>query len=199
MSRRLLELVCFGGVLLVLTALQAASAAVTVTRTSAPEFYIDSSESPPLMGQYVAYQITNTGTTIDNAWVEITNFNGGVVSLATNETNLQKLGPLGSGQTKTALFYLTASGATTTSQTHIINVYDGKPPAGSPLAASGDTANTFTVVTETLAASANKVVSVVSGPTPPELGGLLTITVDGDTGQPDCQHKQREPDQTHHH
>jgi fimbrial isopeptide formation D2 family protein/uncharacterized repeat protein (TIGR01451 family) len=154
-------------------------AQVTITRTSAPKFYIDSGTSPQLLGTYTSYQITNTGvTTIPDVWVGIGSFTGGVVSLATNEDGVMHLGTLTAGQTKTAFFYLQASGATTVDQTHTISVYPTIPPTTTLATASF----TFTDVEETIAASANKVTTTVAGPNPASLGGIMTITVTGETG-----------------
>ena len=156
-----------------------AQAQVTITRTSAPKFYMDSSISPQLLGMYTSYKITNTGgTAIPDVWVGIDGFTGGVVSLATNEDGVMHLGSLASGETKAAFFYLQATGATTVDQTHTISVYPTIPPT-----AALATANfTFTDVEGTIAAAANKVTTTVAGPNPASLGGIMTITVTGDTG-----------------
>jgi hypothetical protein len=64
-----------------------APAEISVTCTSGDQFYIDPGDN--LFGQYVSYQITNLGPTdYYDLWIQIGDFNGGVVSLAANETGL---------------------------------------------------------------------------------------------------------------
>jgi len=159
----------------------AASASVfgfTITRTSSPIFYIDTSITPTLQGMYVAYQINNNGgVSYPDIWVRIDTFGGGTISLAPGEDGLVHLGPLAAGQTKAAFFYLQASSATALAQTHTVRIYPSKNPIGE-LA----NANFSMTVEETIQANANKVVTVVTGPTPPQLGGIVTMTVTGDGG-----------------
>ena len=168
-------------ILVMLGAVQPASAGLVVTRTSAPDFYIDSSISPAPTSEYVSYQIVNNGTTnIPDMWVTITNFTGGKVSLGAGDPGQIHLGSLAVGQTNAAFFYLTStSGNSSTAQGHTIKVFNGYPTWGALL-----TNSTFSLasVQETINASANKVNTVVSGPTPAGLGGVVTITVDADTG-----------------
>ncbi|MGD2154958.1 MAG: DUF11 domain-containing protein, partial [Gemmatimonadales bacterium] len=147
----------------------------TITRTSSPVLYLDLSSS--LQGMYVSYQITNTGAPAGDVWTEITAFSGGVITLAANEDGLVHLGAIGTGESKAAFFYLQASGGTTVNQSHTVNVYTTKPP-GTPLASQG-----FNLTSEqTIKANANKVLTTVVGPNPPTLGGIVTITVTGETG-----------------
>jgi uncharacterized repeat protein (TIGR01451 family) len=158
---------------------EAAQAQFTITSKSSPIFYIDSGVSPQLKGMYVAYEICNTsGTNYPDIWVNISNFTGGVVSLAPLEDGVVHLGALGAGQCKPAFFYLQASGPTTTPQSHTVSIF-AAPPPGTALASA---TFSFTKVEETIQASANKVNTVVSTPNPPVLGGLITITVTGETG-----------------
>jgi uncharacterized repeat protein (TIGR01451 family) len=166
-----LAVLCVGG----------SARAVTITRTSSPVFYIDSSANPtPLKCMYVSYQINNNGSYLPDVWVTIGSFTGigGVVSLAPNEDGLQRLGAMNPGETKTAFFYIQASGPTNNAQQHTISVYEGMPPSGTFVTS----ANFSMTVTETLQANANKVTTVVSGPNPAALGGTLTMTVTGSSG-----------------
>ena len=152
--------------------------ALVVTRTSSPIFYLDTSITPQLQGMYVSYQISNNdGTSYGDLWVGIDSFSGGVISLAPSEDGLMHLGPLAPGQTKTAFFFLQASGETALAQTHTIRVYPTRPPT-----AALATANFSMTSLETIQANANKVVTVVTGPSPPQLGGIVTMTVTGDAG-----------------
>jgi uncharacterized repeat protein (TIGR01451 family) len=150
----------------------------TITRTSSPVFYLDTSITPTLQGMYVSYQINNnSGITYPDIWVRIDNFSGGVISLAPSEDGLVHLGPLGPGETKAAFFYLRAGSETAVPQAHTVSVYPSRVSAASLASAS------FSMTTQqTIEASANKVVTVVTGPLPPQLGGILTMTVTGDAG-----------------
>lgn len=164
---------------LLMAAPQITSAAVTITCTSSDQFYIDAADG--IQGQYVSYQINNTDpVTYSDVWVEITDFTGGVVSLAPLETSYYTFSSLSPGESKTAFFYLQASNATTVFQGHTINVYEGEPPAGTLLSSSSFG---FTEVRQSISAAANKISVIVAGPTPPVLGGILTITVDGNSGK----------------
>jgi uncharacterized repeat protein (TIGR01451 family) len=156
-----------------------ASAAINIVCTSGDQFYIDASDN--LSGRYVSYQITNTGpANYDDIWVEIGNFTGGVVSLAPNETNLYHLESLTVGATKTAFFYLQASNVTLFPQSHTISVYEGQPPSGTLLTSA---TFSFLWVGSSISSGSNRITSITVEPIPPVLGGLLTITVDGDGGR----------------
>jgi uncharacterized repeat protein (TIGR01451 family) len=150
----------------------------TITRTSSPIFYLDTSITPTLQGMYVSYQINNnSGVSYPDIWVRIDNFSGGIVSLAPGEDGLVHLGPLGPGETKTAFFYLQAGSETAIPQTHTVSIYPSRAPVGQLASA------VFTMTThQTIEANANKVITVVTGPIPPELGGIVTMTVSGDAG-----------------
>lgn len=162
-----------------LFAAASAQAQFTITPVSSPVFYIDTGITPQLKGMYAAYRITNSGgSTNADVWVGVDTFAGGIVSLAPNEDGIVRLGPLAPGQTKLACFYLQASGPTATAQSHTIKVYTSQPPG----AAAASQSFSFTAVEETIKANANKVNVVVTTPNPPTLGGVVTITVTGDTG-----------------
>ena len=174
-----IKLIVLTVTLLFVTIPQIVNSAVTITRTSADEFYIDISDS--LQGQYVSYKIENTDPVdYSDVWIEITDFTGGVVSLATLETNYYTFTTFASGETRSAFFYLQASSPTAAPQGHTINVYQGNPATGTQLSSS---TFEFTEVRESISAAANKIDVIVAGPTPPVLGGILTITVDGNTGK----------------
>ena len=164
-------------ILMFLLAAQLASA-LTITRTSSPIFYMDTSTTPTLQGMYVAYQISNNdGINYPDIWVRADTFSGGVISLGPNEDGIVHLGSLAPGQTKTAYFYLQANSATTLAQTHTVRVFPNRFGTGQLAAAN------FSMTSEeTIQANANKVTTVVTGPNPAELGGIVTMTVSGDTG-----------------
>ena len=103
----------------------------TITRTSSPVFYLDTSITPTLEGMYVSYQINNNSAiNYPDIWVRIGSFGGGVISLSPNEDGLVHLGPLGPGQTKTAFFYLRAGSETAVAQTHTVTIYPSRAPVG---------------------------------------------------------------------
>ncbi len=156
-----------------------ASAQFTIQRTSSPIFYNDVGNSPSLRCMYASYEVTNTGgSTIADVWVDIGSFTGGVVGRASSEDGVVELGAMAPGQRKTAYFYLQANTTTGVAQGHTVHVYASRPPASAALTQS----YTITSVQSTIAANANKVTTVVSGPNPPQVGGIVTITVSGHTG-----------------
>lgn len=155
----------------------AASASVSITRTSSPTFYTDFAS---LNSMYVAYRITNTGATdYPVVYVTVGGFTGGIVSRAINESGVLTLGSLAAGQSKMAFFYLTASATTAIAQTHTITVLDGPVGIGTTQLAQNFT---FTSVADTISSNSNKVTTTIYGPDPPGIGGIVTVTVTGDTG-----------------
>ena len=148
------------------------------TRTSSPVFYIDTSVTPTLQSMYVAYQIRNdSGVSYPDVWAGIDSFSGGVTSLGPTEDGVVHLGAIGPNQTKTAFFYIQASATTALPQSHTVRIYPTRPPAGQ-LASQ-----TFSMtVEETIQANPNVVITVLAGPNPPQLGGLVTVTVQGSSG-----------------
>ena len=68
-----------------------------------------------------------------------------------------------------------------TDQTFVVNLYDTRPdlPGATELCESTDT---FTDIDAVISANANKVNTVVAGPSPAALGGIMTVTVEGETG-----------------
>ena len=165
--------------LLLLALPQVALAQFTLVRTSSPVFYNDVGNNPSLQCMYASYEVTNTGgSTIADVWVDITNFTGGVVNLAPTEDGVVQLGAMAPGQKKTAYFYLRATATSASAQHHTVHVYASRPPTAPALTQN------FSInsVQSTINANANKVTTVVSGPNPPQVGGIVTITVTGQTG-----------------
>lgn len=148
-------------------------------------FYMDSGSKPVADAAYVGYVIsTGAASPLTNMWVSIDGFSGGVVSLANPNDKYLQLDTISGNGSETAFFLLKASGSTTKAQAHTIKVFQGRPDI------SGNTAKlectfSFTQVKQTIAASANKVtgISYSLSPTTATLGGTLTVTVNGDTGQ----------------
>lgn len=165
-------------------ALAASCSTGTVTRISSPgQFHIDSSVSPSLTGAYVGYKITNnSGVAYSDLWVKLEGFTGGIIGLASNEDGLVHVGYLASGNSTTVYTYLNATNApirnNSSAQEHTVNLYPSRPDLAVPIC--GDL---FSLVTEpTIQAQSNKITSVVSGPIPATLGGVVTLTVKGETG-----------------
>jgi uncharacterized repeat protein (TIGR01451 family) len=183
---KLLLLACAGVIPLSLIASPANAATCGVggiTRISSPVFYIDTGVSPSPKGMYVGYTIKNTtGSAYPDLWVKLENFTGTRLGLASTENGIVHVGPLAAGASKTVYFYLMSSGTgdtLTPLQTHTVSLYSTRPDLG----ASNYCSDPFSLtVEETIKAVANKITTVVSGPTPPELGGIMTMTITGDTG-----------------
>ncbi len=151
--------------------------------------YIDTGVSPRIDAAYVGYRITNnTGNALSGYWVSLTDFRGGVVSLANSADANQQLidnsSPLpdvANGATQTVYFLVKANTSTKSLQTHTVSIYAGRPDAVSASALSQcDFA--FTKVAETIKAAANKVTAVTVDASSPSIGSLVTVTVTGAAG-----------------
>jgi uncharacterized repeat protein (TIGR01451 family) len=183
---KLLLLACAGVIPLSLIASSANAATCGVdgiTPISSPVFYIDTGVTPSPQGMYVGYTIKNiSGSAYPDLWVKLENFTGTRLGLASTENGIVHVGPLAAGASKTVYFYLMSSGTgntLTASQTHTVSLYPTRPD----LAASNICSDPFSLtIEETIKAVANKITTVVSGPNPPELGGVMTMTITGDTG-----------------
>lgn len=155
-----------------------------VTPNHAKIFYIDSGQGQSVDAGYASYTVTNSSSTArQNLWVQLSNFSGGVVSLANSADSSMPLPTLvansGAG---TTYFLLKAAGSSGSRQAHSVKVFSGKPGlAGStPLY---ECTYGFTKVAETIKASANKVTSMVQPTTSTlALGGKFIVNVEGITG-----------------
>jgi hypothetical protein len=155
-------------------------AGLSVERISSPIFYFDPSLSPKLSSGYVGYKITNnTGSAIEDAWVVVDNFRGTVISLAPYENGASRVGRLAAGESTVVFFYLSATRQTSAAQAHEVLVYDGNPSRSSALCDQDFSLTTY----DTISANPNKVFDVSISPQTPEVGGLLSITVRGNTGR----------------
>lgn len=153
--------------------------AFSFERTSSPVFYTDVGKS--LQGMYAAYRVTTT-TAVPDVWVKITGFAGGSVTAAPNEDGVFHVGGMTANSTRSVFFYLQAAVLTTTPQTHRLEVYDRNPLFAGAAQLATSAVFTITSVADTIAANANKVNTVVTGPTPATLGGIVTMTVTGESG-----------------
>ena len=148
-------------------------------------FYIDSGVSPRVDASYVGYNIGNyTGSAVTNLWVSVTNFTGGIVSLANQKDQYQEITSIANNDSSTVFFLLKASNSTTADQTHTVKVWNMRPDLnGASTLLTCDF--TFTDVKETIKASANKITGISSAlsPATATLGGTVTLTVTGNTGK----------------
>ena len=147
-------------------------------------FYEDTSSG--LRGMYVGYTITNSAaTTSPDVWVKLDSFTGGGgrIQLASTEDGVQHVGPLAAGASVQVYFYLgDATGSTDNNalnETFQINIYNGDPTLVSEVCDYTDTIN---AVENTISANANVVNTTISGPNPAQLGGVMTMSVVGETG-----------------
>lgn len=142
--------------------------------------YIDSGVTPKVDAAYVGYKIDNTDTSNARSkiWVSVDSFSGGKVTLANPADSYQQIPTLAANGTATVFFLLKATGSATTAQTHTVHVYDKRPDlVGATELLVCDFK--FQKVAETIKASANKVDTVTSTPTPavPTLGGTVAVSV----------------------
>ena len=152
---------------------------LTVAAGHGEVFYIDTGQGQEIDAGYIAYSV-ESDTARSDLWVEVSNFTGGVVSLANPNDSVQPLGAVSAGGSGTSYFMIKATGGTTTPQAHLVKIYSQKPTIGNP-APLYTCSFTFVEVAETIKAAANKVNSITST-TVASLGSTMTITVLGDTG-----------------
>jgi len=100
---------------------------IKVTATHGKVFYIDSQQGQNVDAAYVGYQVTST-VAKTNVWAHLDGFTGGVVSLANPADESLSLGDIsGSTDTKTAFFLLKAPTSSSSSQSHTVHIFLGKP------------------------------------------------------------------------
>ncbi|GAA2688081.1 MULTISPECIES: Ig-like domain-containing protein [Actinosynnema] len=141
-------------------------------------FHVDAASTARLLSGYAGYRVSAPSAR-SGLWLELGGFTGGALGLASGQPAAVPLPDLiGAGAAR--YFLLTATGPTTTPQTHSVTVHDGPPGAGSVVCS-----RTFTHadVVDTIKALANKVDSVTSDvPAQAALGDAVTVTVTGRTG-----------------
>lgn len=170
---------------------QKAFAAPTIAPQFSNIFYMNDDITPNIRGMYIAYQITNDGIARDDVWAQIdvpTFGSGANITLGQNEDGLVQLGPMAANETKTAFFYLDTpvaisgnNGSLPITDSHNLTLYDTRPDR-SGATSIGSTAFSFVEIQDTIAANSNTVDTVVTAPNPAELGGVITVTVTGNTG-----------------
>ena len=155
-------------------------------------FYIDSSINPKIDAGYVGYQIyNNSGSTKTGLWLKLSDFVGGKVGISNIEDQYMQIDDIANNDTKTVYVLLKASGATTTEQSHLVEVFNKRPDL---TGASKQTScrYAFSAVKETIKASANKLennggsaitTGVGVSKNTVTLGETITVTVEGAPGQ----------------
>lgn len=151
---------------------------VTIASSHGQAFYIDTGQGQDINAGYVGYTISSSSL-VEDAWVMLSDFTGGVVQLNSPESAYYQIGDI-NNTLKPSYFLLKAQQPTTTAQTHKVSVFSGDPRKPGNTAIASCTF-TFTKVKETIKASANKVTGL-SSTTTAVLGGNLTITQTGETG-----------------
>jgi len=158
---------------------------ITVTSINPPVFYVGSSDSA--MAGYAGYRVSTSAARTD-LWVGLSSFTGGVLNLAPSQPASQPIGNLAANATAPTYFLLTASAASSVAQSHVVTVYQGKPGTAGASELCTSTGS-FSAVSDTISASANKIVdvtgdgaSVTVSTSSPHLGSTLSVTVEGQTG-----------------
>lgn len=159
---------------------------LTIKASHGSVFYIDSATSEKMDAAYLSYVVTGASgaATKTNLWVEVSNFQGGSIDLATPDDSIQSVGSIAASSSKTAFFLVRATAPTLRAQTHVVKVYSGKPGLTSTTELYSCTFS-FSKVKETIKANANKVTDVVTSPASTSnlpLGSTFDVTVTGDTG-----------------
>ncbi len=147
--------------------------AQSITSTSGSVIYVDSAGNvtPNLFGNYVSFNVTNTGASISDAWVTAGGFTGNVVGLGSAENGRYHIGPLASGATRAVFFYLEVTCTNVpgfqagkcsdaTPQSYTVKLFSGDPLVGSSTVLASQVFSE--TVLDTTAASANKVTSIIT-------------------------------------
>jgi outer membrane protein OmpA-like peptidoglycan-associated protein len=158
------------------------AANITVESLGGPNFYIDSGSSPEFRSSYTGYKIANnTGAALSDIWVQLSDFTGGSLALASGQAAAQRAGDVDAAAATARFWYLTASATNANAQTHTVTVYQHNPALPGAVALCS-TVGGFSSVQSTLAASANKVTGITVSGSAPKLGSVFTVTVTGNTG-----------------
>ncbi|HWH42909.1 MAG TPA: hypothetical protein VNU21_23880, partial [Usitatibacter sp.] len=158
-----------------------AQAALSFSRTSSAIFFTDTSVSPAVVCNYQSFAVTSSGSAAD-AWVRAAGFSGGFY-LGGNDDGVQHVGAFTPGQTKYAFFYVcsTFTGGTTSASLDVTG-YDRNPSLPGAVTLGGPGTFSYTIDNTLIQANPNKVTVIFAGPNPAVIGGLVTMTVEGDTG-----------------
>jgi VCBS repeat-containing protein len=155
---------------------------VTVTSMTDPTFYVDYSATPAFRSNYAGYRITNNTGGALNEWLKVTQPNGATIVLY-NDTATRQISGLANGASTTAYFYNRYAGADPGShdviltEAQTITLYDIRPDLPGATPQCTYTPLTYSRVTSLVQAQSNTITSSISGPNPPGLGGVVTMTV----------------------
>lgn len=153
-----------------------------VTPSHGTVFYIDSGQGQQLDAAYAAYRVSNLNATTarNDLWVQIDGFTGGVVQLANPADASQPIGDIAASGSATSYTLLKATSSTTLAQSHVVQVYQGKPGTTGATELYRCT-YTFSEVAETIKAAANKVTELTTTSST-VIGSTLVVTAKGNTG-----------------
>ncbi|HVU72047.1 MAG TPA: OmpA family protein [Mycobacteriales bacterium] len=171
-----------------------ADSAVSVTSLNPPVFYRDSASTPALDAGYAGYAVATTAQRAD-VWVQLSGFSTtapspatSVLGLAPTQPSALPLRTLAAGSTTPAFFLLASSGASAYEQDQTVTVYQGRPGTSGASVLCTKTSR-FASVDETIKAAANKLqaafgdsAAVTVQTSAAQIGGIVTVTVDGSTG-----------------
>lgn len=153
---------------------------ITVTPKHGKIFYVDSGQGQNVDAAYVAYKIAASSAKT-NIWAKVDSFTGGYVSLANPADASLPVGDISASGSQTAFFLMKAKGSSLSAQAHTLHVFSGQPG----LTGSSELYScvfTFSKVSETIKAAANKVTAITPSVTTYVLGGTMTVVVEGASG-----------------
>lgn len=158
----------------------AAQNGITVKPSHGKAMYIDTGQGQNINAAYVGYSVT-AASAKEDIWVQLSGFDQDeVVQLANPLDQNMQIGDLASSGTGMSYFLLSANKPSTSAQTHVVKVFSG-PPTKPGSTAIYECTYSFTKVSETIKAAANKVLSI-SSTSASIVGGSLVVVHSGDTG-----------------
>lgn len=160
---------------------------VVVTPLHSPDgslrpFYADFARTSTKHSGYVGYELSGaSGVLSSDVWIKLSTAAGGVINRAANQSPLIPVRATSQSGRPVVYAYLTATAATSSSQSWTVEVWNGKPgQAGSTQVCTAS--DGFSKVIDVISASANKIDSVSVSTSSPAIGGSFKITAAGDTG-----------------
>ena len=149
----------------------------TVKLVSDPVMY--SATSANYDANYIGYEITGGSSPSTALTVTLNTFQGPRVTLAATQNATQSIGALATGATAYVYFLAKLGTAATTSESHKIVLTDGSQTCTRQTVINPATAKNPAATSN----ASNKVESINVGTAPSTVGGTITVTVKGDTGQ----------------
>lgn len=128
---------------------------------------------------YIGYSVRSDTTAYSGLAIKLSSFAGGRVSLVSSQAVSQEIGSAANSQSVSRFFLAKVTGTATASQTHTVELLDGQTSICSQTTAL----NSSAVSPAGTSNNSNKVDSVVIGNPPTAIGGTITVTVKGETGQ----------------